>query len=71
MLYNDIVAGNGTESFLGWLADGEVFTLNGYNGKEADEMMEFANTIAKQVDDLVYQIETGGELLPEIEEEAE
>lgn len=71
MLHNDIVLGFGTEPFIGWLADGEVFELNGHSEEEVKELMEFANTIAKQVDDLVYQIETSGELLPEIEEEAE
>lgn len=70
MLYNDFVLGNGTEPFTGWLAEGEVFELNGHNEEEVKDLMDFANTIAPQVDNLIYQIETQGELLPEVEEEA-
>ena len=62
MLDNDIMAGNGTEPFLGWLEDGEVFRLNGHSEEEVDELMEFAGKIAMQVDNLVWQIENGGEL---------
>lgn len=62
MLDNDIMTGYGTGSFLGWLEDGEVFRLNGHSEEEVKELMEFAGKIAMQVDNLVWQIENGGEL---------
>ena len=62
MLNNDIVLGNGSGCFLDWLEDGDVFANNGYSYEETNELMEFAETIAMQVDELVWQIENGGEL---------
>ena len=62
MLHNDIIEENGTEPFLGWLADGEVFELDGYNDEEVKELMAFAENISLEVDKLVWQIESGGEI---------
>lgn len=62
MFHNDIIEENGTEPFLGWLADGEVFELDGYNDEEVKELMAFAESISLEVDKLVWQIESGGEI---------
>lgn len=61
MLINDIMHDNGTEPFLGWLADGEVYDNLGYNEDEVKDIMAVAEKVADAVDNMVYQIETATE----------
>ena len=59
MLYNDICEDNGTEPFIGWLADGEVFEDSGMTEEEIARAMEIANEIADSVDTLTYKLAPG------------
>lgn len=53
MLTNNIIEDNGTEGFLGWCADGEVF--NNLHGGYFDEAMKLATEVAPIIDALTYQ----------------
>lgn len=57
MIQNDIVEGNGFESFIGWLEDGEVFRLNGMNEEDVELAMEYARELADDIDNLHWKFE--------------
>lgn len=52
MLENDIINEYGTESFIGWLENGEVFYNNGMNEKDVLKAMNLANKIADNIDNI-------------------
>ena len=55
MIQNDVIESNGFESFIGWLADGEVFKLNGMTDEEVRLAMIYANVIADDIDSLHWK----------------
>lgn len=61
MLTNDIIEENGTESFLGWLENGEVFANNGLSDEEVDERMKLANKVNELVTNLAYCLDKNTE----------
>ena len=61
MLENDILNENGGECFVGWLEDGEVFSLNGMTEYEVAVAMSLAKSINDEVTSMVYYLEHFGE----------
>lgn len=61
MLTNDIIEENGTESFLGWLENGEVFANNGLSDEEVEERMKLANKVNELVTNLAYWLDKNTE----------
>lgn len=57
MLENDIIEENGGESFLGWLADGEVFRLNGMSEEDTLRAVNLAKSIDDEVTSIVFTLE--------------
>lgn len=55
MLQNDVIEGNRFESFEGWLADGEVFELNGMSDIDVKVAMMYAKEIADDIDALHWK----------------
>ena len=56
MYDNNVLNGNGSEGFMGWLEDGEVFANMGcYSAIEVKELTDFARGIAPLVDELTYK----------------
>ena len=54
MLENNVLQENGSETFVGWLEDGEVFINNGYTEQETKEIMDLVNELAPAVDNLTF-----------------
>lgn len=50
MLVNDVLNEYGTESFIGWLEDGEVFYNNGMIKEDVEKAMTLARQIADNLD---------------------
>ena len=57
MLENDIINENGGESFLGWLADGEVFRLNGMSEEDTLRAVNLAKSIDDEVTFMIFTLE--------------
>lgn len=55
MLQNDVIEGNRFESFEGWLADGEVFELNGMEDIDVKVAMMYAKELADDIDALHWK----------------
>ena len=61
MLENNILHECGTESFKGWLEDGDAFINNGMSEEDTERAMKFAEQIEDAVDtinqvlDVTYQ----------------
>lgn len=55
MLQNDVIEGNRFESFEGWLADGEVFELNGMEDIDVKVAMMYAKELADDIDNLHWK----------------
>lgn len=56
MIQNDVVEGNRFESFIGWLADGEVFETNGMSDEEIEIAMKYAEEVADDIDALHWKL---------------
>ena len=56
MFVNDIINENGTEPFIGWCADGEVYEFLGDEDK-IQKAMELTEKIANDVDNIVYKLD--------------
>lgn len=54
MLTNNIIEDNGTESFVGWCEDGDVFDLNGLSGDYLKEAIAMMKAVAPIVDELTF-----------------
>ena len=55
MIQNDVIENNGFESFEGWLADGEVFWLNGMSDEDIKVAMMYAKELADDIDALHWK----------------
>ena len=55
MIQNDVVEGNRFESFMGWLADGEVCCLNGMSDEDIKVAMMYAEELADDIDNLHWK----------------
>lgn len=60
MLAN-IMDGNGSESFIGWLEDGEVFALNGCSEEEVEERMALAREVNEFATELAFRLDKNTE----------
>lgn len=57
MLSNNVLGGNGFESFIGWLEDGDVFfAAEEYTDEEIDQAMELAREITDNLDDISWKL---------------
>ena len=55
MWENDIILENGTESFIGWCEDGDIFAdLEETHKEKYDEVIKLMNEVAPLVDKLTY-----------------
>lgn len=56
MLDNNVLNGYGTEGFMGWLEDGDVFANSDerLTEEEIEEATELARKIAPTIDELTY-----------------
>jgi hypothetical protein len=63
MFDNNILNEYGTESFTGWLEDGDVFINNGMSEEDTEKAMEYARKVEgaldviNQVLDVTYQFD--------------
>ena len=55
MYENNVLNENGSEGFIGWLEDGEVFHNNGHTDEEVDALMGLARDMASAIDGLTYK----------------
>lgn len=59
MIDNDILAGNGMESFMGWVEDGDTFyvTYEGvYTEEQIEEAIKLAREIADDLDNFLWKL---------------
>lgn len=54
MLVNDIIEENGTEPFVGWCEDGEVYRLNGLSEEDVEACMELSAKLGNVVDNFIF-----------------
>lgn len=52
MIDCDVIKGGGTEDFVGWCEDGEVFFNNGMVGEDIERAMKYV----REINDSVYGI---------------
>lgn len=58
MLTNNTLEGNGGESFIGWLEDGDVFyNAECYTAEEIDEAMSLARKISDDMDNISWELD--------------
>lgn len=57
MLNNNVLGENGSESFVGWCEDGDVFEEIHLESGTMEEHIEIMNRLADKVDDLSWAIE--------------
>ena len=55
MIQNDVIEDNGFESFMGWLADGEIFEQDGMSNKDIEAAMKLAKEFADDIDALHWK----------------
>lgn len=64
MLYNNVISGQGYESLVGWLEDGDVFfnAEEGYSDSDIDEAMALVREISENMDavSLALNVEPSG-----------